>query len=423
MKPGVMSDVRTIALTAVATAVIVSTALLWQNYRQGWPFTKQSVEPRSSAAGAVISAEPAVMPKASARTPINLETTKLEELGVRFERAQLERIAQPVRAVATVVADERRISHVHTRFSGWLEQLYVSTTGEVIRAGQPLAAVFSQELYASQNEYLAVLRQSQSGLSSSALEAGRLRLELLGMTAAEIRQIENTGQARRLVTVVSPHRGVVLRRGAAVGAAIDPSTEILTIADLSSVWVLAEVPEGQATGLTRGASATLNFSAAGRGSFPARIDFIYPTLTERTRTLRVRFVVANADGHLRPGLYGTAEFAPTRRETLTIPRDALVDTGESQHVFVRASTGELAPRAVSVGVRMAERVEITKGLTPDEEIVAAGVFLIDSESRLRASGVGSEHAGHGSAPKTPTEDAPDRSRSVAPAGKHSDHGS
>lgn len=424
MKPEIRSRLRVASISAVTAVVVLATGLFWQDYRHGWPFSphhdlgQPPVRPVASPPkeGSTVSA--------TARAMLSADSVRMEGLGVRFERARVEPVAQPLRAVATVVADEARISHVHTRFSGWLEQLYVNTTGQSVRAGQPLAAVFSQDLYASQNEYLTLLRYAQSGLSSAALEAGRTRLELLGMTAAEIRQIERTGQARRLVTVVSPRSGVVLRRGVSLGTAIDPSTEIVTVADLSSVWVLAEIPEGQAMGLTRGVMASLSFPASGRAAMSARVDFIYPTLTDRTRTMRVRFVVANGDGRLRPGLYGTAEFSSSQREALTVSRDAVVDTGESQHVFVRTLAGVLEPRMVKVGVRLAERVEITQGLAPEEEVVAAGVFLIDSESRLRASGAGGAHGGHGGAPAPAP--APGRAgqpaQEVSPPPAHSKHG-
>ena len=422
MKPEFRSRARVATIGAVTAAVVLTTGLFWQDYRHGWPFSRHHDFGKPPSGLTVSPPKQGSTASATARTTLSVESARLEGLGVRFERARVEPVAQPVRAVATVVADEARISHVHARFSGWLEQLYVNTTGQSVRAGQALAAVFSQDLYASQNEYLTLLRQAKSGLSSIALEAGRTRLELLGMTAAEIAQIERTGQARRLVMIVSPRGGVVLRRGVSLGTAIDPSTEIVTVGDLSRVWAIAEIPEGQAMGLMRGVTATLSFPASGRAAFQAPVDFIYPTLTERTRTVRVRFVAPNADGRLRPGLYGTAEFSATRREALTVSRDAVVDTGESQHVFVRTPAGVLEPRTVKVGVRLAERVEITQGLAPDEDVVAAGVFLIDSESRLRASGTGGAHAGHGSAPAPAPERAGKPAQEASPPPAHSSHG-
>jgi RND family efflux transporter MFP subunit len=208
--------------------------------------------------------------------------------------------------------------------------------------------------------------------------------------------------------VVAPRSGVVVNRGITVGTAVDPSTTLLTIADLSRVWVIAEVPEASIPAVHVGTSAALDFPASGRPPFSARVDFVYPTLTERTRTLRVRLSVANANDALKPGLYGTAAFQLTGRNVLTVPRDAVVDTGSQQHVFVAA--GEFfEPRPVILGVQLADRVEILEGLREGDEVVAAGVFLLDSESRLRATGGAGGHqhgtpSGGKQTPALPTAD-------------------
>jgi Cu(I)/Ag(I) efflux system membrane fusion protein len=208
----------------------------------------------------------------------------------------------------------------------------------------------------------------------------------------------------RLTTVAAPRSGVVLHRGVSVGTAVDPSTEIVTIADLTQVWALAEVPESDIAEIVPGMTARLEFPASGRQPFPARLSFLYPTLTERTRTLRVRFVVSNPGGSLRPGLYGTAEFEIAARRVLTVPRDAVIDTGLEQHVFVVTGPGAFGPRKVALGVKLGERVEVTEGLAEGEELLSSGAFLIDSESRLRASGgTGGGHAGHGAPPSEPRE--------------------
>jgi Cu(I)/Ag(I) efflux system membrane fusion protein len=282
---------------------------------------------------------------------------------------------------------------------GWVEQLDVNTTGEIVTAGQPLARIFSQELLSSQTEYLAARKNTAaSGIASAVIASGRTRLTVLGMAPAEIDAIEQTGEPRRLVTVVAPRSGVVINRGITVGTSVDPSTALLTIADLSRVWVLAEVPESDIPGIRVGTTAQLDFPASGRQPFAARVDFLYPTLTDRTRTLRVRFSTANAGGGLRPGLYGTAAFESTGQRVITVPRDAVVDTGVQQHVFV-ATGDRFEPRAITLGVQLADRVEVRSGLEAGELIVAAGVFLLDSESRLRATGGTGGH-NHG-APTSP----------------------
>jgi multidrug efflux pump subunit AcrA (membrane-fusion protein) len=323
---------------------------------------------------------------------VNASTVR--ELDIRLERVRREPLTQTVRAVATVVPDESRISHVHTRVSGWVEQLDVNTTGEIVRAGQPLGRIFSQELLSSQTEYLAARKTTAaSGIVSAVVTSGRTRLTVLGMTPGEIDAIERSGEPMRLVTVFAPRGGVVVNRGVTVGTSVDPSTTLLTIADLSRVWILAEVPEASISLVRAGTTAQLDFPASGRRPFTARVDFAYPTLTERTRTLRVRLSAANSGGALRPGLYGTAMFETAAVPMLTVPRDAVVDTGLQQHVFV-AVGDRFEPRPVTVGLQRPDRIEIRSGLEEGEQIVAAGVFLLDSESRLRATGGAGGH-GHG----------------------------
>ena len=385
--------------SAIVTAAVFTGALWVQHAREAWPFAtdRQAVAPLTS------SAMPAAAGTAAApeRVPVDVNVATIQELGIRLDVVGREALTQEVRAVATVVPDESRISHVHTRVAGWVEQLHVNTTGEFVRAGQPLARIFSQELLSSQTEYLAARKNTAaSGITSVVVASGRTRLTVLGMTPADIDAIEESGEPSRLVTVVAPRSGVVVNRGVTVGTSVDPSTTLLTIADLSRVWVLAEVPEANIPGIRVGATAHLDFPASGRQPFPARVDFLYPTLTDRTRTLRVRFSAANPGGGLRPGLYGTAVFESTGQPVITVPRDAVVDTGVQQHVFV-ATGDRFEPRAVTLGVQLADRVEVRSGLAEGERIVAAGVFLLDSESRLRATGGAGGHS-HG-APTTPQD--------------------
>jgi Cu(I)/Ag(I) efflux system membrane fusion protein len=386
----------------VATALVFTGALWIQHARGAWPFTGASEAVASLSGTAIPSATGTT--STHDRVPVDVNGAMVQELGIRLEVVGRESLTQEVRAVATVVPDESRISHVHTRVAGWVEQLDVNTTGEMVRAGQPLARIFSQELLSSQTEYLAARKSTAaSGIASAVIASGRTRLTVLGMSQAEIDAIEQSGEPRRLVTVVAPRSGVVVNRGITVGTSVDPSTTLLTIADLSRVWVLAEVPEAHIPGIRVGTTAQLDFPASGRQPFAARVDFVYPTLTDRTRTLRVRFRAVNPGGRFRPGLYGTATFQSAGQPVLTVPRDAVVDTGVRQHVFV-AHGDRFEPRAVTLGAQLAHRVEIRSGLEEGERIVAAGVFLLDSESRLRATGGAGGH-NHG-APTTPQAKPP-----------------
>jgi len=414
--------------SAAVTALVFTGALWVQHARAGWPFGPQN---QAVVASLTSAAMPAATGTASTleRVPVEVDAGTLQELGIRLEVVGREPLTQEVRAVATVVPDESRISHVHTRVAGWVEQLHVNTTGEMVRAGQPLARIFSQELLSSQTEYLAARKNTvASGITSVVIASGRTRLTVLGMTPAEIDAIEQTGEPHRLVTVIAPRSGVVVNRGISVGTSVDPSTTLLTIADLSRVWVLAEVPEASIPGIRVGATAQLDFPASGRLPFAARVDFLYPTLTDRTRTLRVRFSAANPGGGLRPGLYGTAAFEATGPPVITVPRDAVVDTGVEQHVFV-ATGDRFEPRAVTLGVQLADRVEVRSGLEEGERIVSAGVFLLDSESRLRATGGAGGHD-HGasttpleesSAPVADPQTAPEQNSAAPPIDPHAGH--
>ena len=381
---------------ALATATVFTVALWVQHSRGAWPFS-----PSGQAAAPVDAHDMTAMETPDSRSvqdrvPVDVTASTVQELDIRLETVGRESLTQTVRAVATVVPDESRISHVHTRVAGWIEQLDVNTTGEVVEAGQPLARIFSQELLSSQIEYLGTRKAlAASGIRSVVAESGRARLIVLGMTPAELDAIEEIGEPKRLVTVVAPRSGVIVNRGVTAGTSVDPSTTLVTIADLSQVWVLAEVPETAIPAVRVGTRAELDFPASGRPPFSARIDYLYPTLTERTRTLRVRLPVANRDGGLRPGLYGTVALVSTGPKVITVPRDAVVDTGLQQHVFV-AKGDRFEPRAVTLGVQLADRVEVRSGLTEGEQILSAGVFLLDSESRLRATAapVKDPHAGH-----------------------------
>jgi membrane fusion protein, copper/silver efflux system len=402
-------------LSAVATTAVLIGALWAQHQRNAWPFA-----PREDRRVPPAAQDMAAMDSATAldRVPVEVAPSTVQDLGIRMEEVKRESLTQAVRAVATIVPDESRISHVHTRVAGWVEQLDVNTTGEMVQAGQPLARVFSQELLSSQTEYLAVRRATAaSGITSAVVASGRTRLTVLGMSPAEIDEIERTGEPRRLVTIVAPRSGVVVNRGVTVGTAVDPSTTLLTIADLSRVWVLAEVPEAGIPAVRVGSTAKLDFAASGQAPFAARVDFLYPTLTERTRTLRVRLSVANPKGTLRPGLYGTAAFESTGAPTITIPRDAVVDTGRQQHVFV-AVGDRFEPRPVTLGVQLADRVEVRSGLQAGDRIVSAGVFLLDSESRLRATGGMGGH-NHGTPAKP--GDAGSSKKQVPAADPHAGH--
>ena len=382
----------------IITGVII-VFLTIQYVRQSWPFIKNR---QADANGEIEKRDQAIDKNQHDRASVQVDTSIMRSLGIQIETVRIDTVAEPVRAVATVVPDESRISHIHTRVSGWLEKLYVNKTGQQVETGAPLAGIFSQELYASQMEYVAALDASRTGPQSAVVESARTRLKVFGMTDTQIRELERRGSANRLTTIVAPRSGIVMQLNVFAGMQVDPSLVLMTIADLSQVWILAEIPGTEEPGIEVGTNVVINITASGRRQIQTTVSFIYPALTEGTRTIRVRMVVKNPNVLLKPGAYGTAEFAVRPRVALTVARDAIVDQGQSQHVFVETSPGTFVPKQVSIGIEMSDRVEIVEGLSAGDPIVSSGVFLIDSESRLRTSGiVGGGHGGHGGTQQSP----------------------
>ncbi|MFZ5894726.1 MAG: efflux RND transporter periplasmic adaptor subunit [Myxococcota bacterium] len=391
-----MSDSRLVARQqalfggAALGALALAGVMALQSARHGWPFSLHHGYTAGASSVRKLAPTPSSEPSsAHPRTSIMLADAKAAEFGIRVENVTKQAMARSIRAVAVIVPDESRVSEIHTRVAGWIEQLYVNKTGQAVRDGQALAGIFSPDLLAAQNELLAVKKATSAGAQSPLLEGARSRLRVLGMSDEQVSAVEAKGAATRLVTVSSPRKGIVVRRGVAVGTAVDPSTQLMTVADLSRVWVLAEIPERDVPDVAVGMAGALDFPASGAPKFSAKIAFVYPTLTERTRTLRVRFELENPGDRLKPGMYGSATFETAERKALTVARDAVVDTGLEQHVFVLEGPETYVPRKVEVGVDLGDRVEIRSGLAETDRVVASGVFLVDSESRLRASGGGS----------------------------------
>jgi len=420
MKFGPIARGATAFFCGIALVVVV---LGYQHAHHGWPFSlHHGLAPIASAPRTTNAPAPS---HAGHRVPVRVPSETLARFGIRTETLREMPLASELRAVATIVPDEARVSHVHTRVSGWIERLSVRTTGESVRAGQTLAAIFSQELLASQSEYLAVRRSTPVGTESPLVRGARERLRVLGMTDGEIGALERRGTPSRTVEILAPRTGTVIHRGVTVGAAVDPSTELFTVVDFSHVWVLAEVPEARASDVNVGSTASVEIPGTGEAAIELRVEFVYPTLTEGTRTLRVRFDADNPEGKLRPGMFGTATFHVAPRTGWAVARDAIVDTGTAQHVFVESSPGYFEPRTVRVGARTDDTVEILSGLEAGDRVVSSGVFMLDSESRLRASGSAGGHAGHG-APSPAREgrgspdEPPNRGDSTSPHAGHRD---
>jgi Cu(I)/Ag(I) efflux system membrane fusion protein len=326
-----------------------------------------------------------------------------------------------VRAVGRFEPAEPALSTVTTKFEGWIERLYVNAVGQQVRAGEPLMAIYSPELVSSQQEYLVALdaRRRLDGARPEALagadalvQAARERLRNWDIGADAIARLEETGQIQRALVLHAPAPGVVLQRMATLGMRVMPGERLFEIADLSRLWLMIDVFEQDLGAVAEDAEASFEATAEPGRTRTGSVDFIYPTLDESTRTTRVRLVVDNPDGALRPGMYATVTLSDVDpNPVLGVSDLAVLDTGERQLVLVALGGGRFEPREVRTGRRAERRVEILDGLDPGEHVVTRANFLIDAESNLRAASAGlSPHAGHGDAPVPAAPSTPEAPR-------------
>jgi membrane fusion protein, copper/silver efflux system len=355
------------------------------------PFMDMDLVPRYAAEAPAIGA--VTPPPGFSVVKIPLE--RRQDIGVTTARVAKQEIGGSIDTNGVVAEDEGRVNAVNAKFGGYIEKLYVDHTGQSVRRGQPLLTVYSPDLVATEREFLLALenaRRLASGSSEASadaaalLSATRQRLRLWDIPESEIDRIEKSGEISRALTLSSPVSGVVLRKDAVAGLAITPGMPLFTIADLSTVWVLADIYQSEMFMTTAGGPAAVFASYLPGETFRGRIDFVYPTLTQETRTARVRLVIPNPRGSLKPGMFVRVTLSGKGRKTLAIPRAALIPTGERQIAFVEQSPGVFAPREVKTGIQARDFVEVLSGLSEGEMVVTSANFLIDSESRIGAIG-------------------------------------
>lgn len=333
----------------------------------------------------------------SASGAVTISPDKVQKLGVRTEAAARRTVSRQVRAVGTVQVDERRLFIVAPKFEAWIETLLVDTTGATVRQGQPLMEVYSPELVLAQQEYL-VARQGGGPLAEASLQ----RLRNLDVPAEEIERLRKTGKASRTLTYRAAAGGVVLEKTAVRGMRFMPGEALYRIADLSNVWLIADVFEQDLGYVRPGQEVEVTVNSLPGKTFTGRVGFVYPTLTAESRTGKVRIELPNADGLLKPNLYATVHLTtdvnavPGAMAGLAVPDSALLDTGRRQAVLVETGEGRYEPRDVKAGARADGYVQILAGLEEGERVVVRANFLIDSESNLRAAlsafgGSGGQH--------------------------------
>lgn len=330
-------------------------------------------------------------PVSDSAMPVTLTDQNAQRIGVTFATVESGPLARTVRAVALVAYDETRVKTIAPRIDGWIEELFVNFTGQAVRQGDPLFAIYSPMLVTAQQELLLARRlgrdvaqgtpEAVSG-ARDLLEAARRRLRYWEVPAADLERIEATGEIQRAVTLRSPVAGVVVEKAVLGGQRIMAGEAVYKIADLSEVWVEGEIFEKDLSAVRLGQRVQAEFTALPGEERTGRVTYIYPTLNPDTRTARVRVALANPGLALKPGMYATIIFSAATGNVLSVPRSAVLSTGKRHLVFVRQADGRLAPRDITPGLATDDRIQVLTGLTAGETVVASATFLIDAESNL-----------------------------------------
>ena len=354
---------------------------------------------------------------------VRIDPALAQNMGVRLARVERRDLSRTIRAVGRVAYDERRISHVHTKVQGWVEKLHVAYEGQQVERGQPLLEIYSPELVATQEELLVAARYrdqtsaspfedvEQSGVHL--FEATRRRLELWDIPERDIDRLLETGSIRNHLTLYSPAKGVVTHLMVREGMEVGPKQNLYTIADLSRVWVYADVYEYELPWVAVGQKAVVELSYMPGTAFEGSVTYVYPYLDSKTRTVRVRLEMDNLALALKPDMFANVRIqAQTRRDTLAVPDEAVLRSGQRSLVIVALERGRFDPRQVTLGIDSGDGwLEVREGLVEGEQVVTSGQFLIDSESRLREAAqklLKPDHSEH----EMPA--APDRGSHAAP---------
>ena len=338
---------------------------------------------------------PSAPQKTTAEVPsLQIPPEKQQLIGVKTVAVSLKPMEKVIRTVGRIEYDERRLATVNTKVEGWIERLYVDYTGKYVKKGGALAEIYSPELFATQQEFINLVKWSKTQntegfgkmLAQDAqqiLEAARERLRLWDITDSQIKKIEESGKPIRTLTIYSPASGYIVQKMALQGMRVMPGEKLFDVADLSTVLVIADIYEYELPLIKMGDTAKINLSYFPGKEFFSTIDLIYPTLSEETRTTKVRFTIPNPDGALKPNMYTDVQVKIDLGTKLAIPAEAVIDTGERHVVYVDKGGGNFEPREVALGLKGDGMVEVIRGLNAGERVASAANFLIDSEAKLK----------------------------------------
>jgi len=325
-------------------------------------------------------------PDAGKHPAVSVSGTVIQSMGVRTAKVERGTLWKHIRTVGRIAYDETRLAHVHPRAAGWIEDLTLRAEGEPVKKGQELAALYAPDILSAQVDFLIATEPQAPGARKVTADKARNLLRLLEVPEAVIGEIERTRETRNTVPVLAPADGIVTQLMARAGMYVTPGSEMFTIADLGQVWVMVDVFEHQLAWVAPGMAAEISVPAYPGRKWEGKVDYLYPDLDPKTRTLRVRLVFPNPDLDLKPNMFADVTISGgPKRDLLKIAREALIQTGERQSVVKALGGGRFQPVDVVTGMETAEGVEILSGLNEGDEIVVSGQFLIDSESSLQAS--------------------------------------
>ena len=322
------------------------------------------------------------VPLPEGRAEVTASAQGLALAGVQTAPAVAGDLRYSFRTVGLVKPDETRVKHIHTRTAGWVQKLFVNATGQLVKVGDPILALYSPELLAAQDQYL---------LSGGEVTGGELarvtkeRLTLLGMPPQAIDQLAREGKVQRDVTLLAPVSGYITSKPVFEGQQVEPGSELYTVTDLDRVWVEAQVYENEAGLVQVGQEATVTLAWNEARRLQGKVDYIYPYMNQDARTLQVRLEFDNADLALRPGAFVDVDLWLEAKGGVIIPDSAVLDTGVQRLVYVDAGGGHFLPRQVKVGVRHGGQAQVLEGLAAGDAVAVKGNFLLDSESRIRAA--------------------------------------
>lgn len=370
---------RTLLLLTTATVVLAGC----RSRPEGEATTGMTAEEHARKAGG---------DTAATRQPVRLTPAQAQTIGVTYTVVRRGPLARTVRTVGTIAPAESRLAEVTSKVDGFVDRLFVDATGATVRTGEPLLTLYSPMLVAAQQELLTAKRLAASVDSGepdawrnaqALLDAARRRLSYWDISADQIDRLERSGEVTKTLTLVAPFDGVVLEKMVVQGQAVMPGMKLYRLADLSTVWIEADVFEQDLPLVRKGALARVELAAYPGRSFTGRVSFVWPVVDEQSRAGRVRVAVPNPDGALKPGMFATLGFdARLGSDLLSVPAEAVVMTGERDLVFVVGPDGALEPREVTLGSRADGRIEVLSGVREGERVVASASFLVDAESRL-----------------------------------------